>query len=121
MNTERKQEEMKEIRKLEEKEEEIDLAVSRFYREEEYEETEIFRSLKRLEEMDGCCPIEDAGMRELIEGQRELLRLIRAEKAEFAEEFNIKMREERRNAETEREALMRHIREQEEEKQGGIL
>lgn len=120
MEIERKQEEMKEFRKMEEKEEEIDLTVSRYCRDEEYEETENFCALSKLEEMDGCCPQEDAGMRELIERQKEILRLIKAEKAEFAEEFNIKMREERRNAETEREELTRRISGREEE-QGGTL
>ncbi len=103
------------LRDLERREDEIHSMTVRFRRKEEEEDNVLYHALSQLDEMYESCPEGDVELRQLIEEQRYRLNEVRNRKAEFAEEFAMRVNEERRNLDTEREGLMQEMKEAHEE------
>lgn len=107
---ERRWEIAEKLREVERREGEIHSMTVCFRRKDEEEDNVLYQALSQLGEMYESCPEGDAGLQQLIEEQRYRLNEVRNRKAEFAEEFAMRMNEERRNLDTEREGLMQEMK-----------
>lgn len=112
---ERRWEIAEKLREVERREDEIHSMTVCFRRKEEEEDNVLYQALSRLDEMYESCSEGDVGLRQMIEEQRYRLNEVRSRKAEFAEEFAIRMNEEQRNLDTEREGLRQEMKEAHEE------
>lgn len=98
------------LRDMERREDEIHSMTVRFRRKEEEEDNVLYQTLSQLDEMYESCPEGDVELRQMIEEQRYRLNEVRNRKAEFAEEFAMRVNEEKRNIDMEREELLWEMR-----------
>lgn len=105
-----------ELRELENQADALNDAVRHFQREEENEDEQILKELRKIDRMFDICGEGDIKLKSLLEEKQNRLHKMRKEKNEFADELFAKAKDEQRKLEVRREELICKMNESQEEK-----